>query len=247
MTPDPAIATAADYADALITARRAKLVLGLILALILLIQLTLFLLVRFEVIHLPAAPTAASLADTLPATPAAIPPAAATLPATAPTLASGTASTGSTPAWLLDALQYLVDGSVFVGIVSGIVFSIVLLLIVNVMLVGRLIGVARLTSAYVWSIVLLVLLFPWQAFLANATFSNPELRVPGVLYNWHEFLTTADFGPSMPLEVQILKWVRFVVMPIVALIIVMVVHLKSNRGLKQALGEADVTGTDAGV
>ena len=50
MTPDPAIATAADYADAMITARRAKNIILLILLLTLLGQLTIFFVVRYTTV-----------------------------------------------------------------------------------------------------------------------------------------------------------------------------------------------------
>src|SRR6202035_1806016 len=66
----------------------------------------------------------------------------------------------------LQCLVALID---FLGIVLAVVLALVLLLIVGIMLVGRLIGVARVTSAYIWCLVLGVLLFPWQAFLSNAT------------------------------------------------------------------------------
>ena len=48
MTPDPAIATAADYADAMITARRAKNILLLIILLTLLTQIGVFFGVRYS-------------------------------------------------------------------------------------------------------------------------------------------------------------------------------------------------------
>jgi hypothetical protein len=211
MTPDPAIATAADYADALITARRAKNVLVLILLLIVLLQLTLFILVRLGYVHLSSTE---------------VEPATQSLSALGPQNSS----------WGIDRLHYLIDGSVFIGVALSIVLAMVVLLIVKVMLVGRLIGVGRLTSAYIWSIVLIVMLFPWQAFLANSSFTNPDFKIPGVLYNWTEFLADARFGDGKPLG-----WARFVLWPAVAAILLLVVQIKSNRGLKQALGDADAT------
>ena len=53
MTPDPAIATAADYADALLTARRAKNLLLLVVFLILLVQLAIFFTV-YPIIDVPS-------------------------------------------------------------------------------------------------------------------------------------------------------------------------------------------------
>ena len=73
---------------------------------------------------------------------------------------------------MIDLLKYFIGATGFMGVTLSIVLSFVLLLIVNVMLVGRLIGVARLTSAYLWSLILIVMLFPWQAFLNDQMLSK---------------------------------------------------------------------------
>jgi hypothetical protein len=195
------IATAADYADAMITARRAKKLLFFLLLLILLAQLIVFGVARFT--------------DVLFVDPAV----AATQPATAP---AGVAH---------DVLRYVIGVTVFLGIVLAIVQSIVLLLLLNIMLIGRLIGVARMTSAVVWSLVLLVLLFPWQAFLETY-----DWKPTGALYTWAELVKDARFPGGLS-EHSWLKWWRFVVFPVVALILHLSIRVKSNRGLRQALGE----------
>ena len=59
----------------------------------------------------------------------------------------------------------------------------VILLIAKIMLVGRLIGVAQVTSAFIWCVFLVVLLFPWQAFLQSTDFTG-DFKIPGVLYTW---------------------------------------------------------------
>jgi len=202
---DPAIATAADYADAMYTARRAKNLLVLLIFVMLLIQLGLFFVARYTD-YVIASPT----------------------------------TTRPTPLWI-DWLQYLVGASAFLGVILAIVLGFVLLLIVNIMLVGRLIGVARTTSAYIWCLLLLVLLFPWQAFLSDATFVNPNFKIPGVLYTWNELMTMAKFGfgKTADLPELILRWARFVVFPVVAIILVLGIQIKSNRGLRQAFGETE--------
>lgn len=218
MIPDREIATAADYADAMLTARRAKNILLLLLVLLVLGQLTLFLLLRFDVVSTSA------VASTQPAT---------------------TQSAAVEPATLL---HYLSGGCLFLGLVVSIVLSLVLLLIVNIMLVGRLIGVGRLVSAYVWCLLLLVLLFPWQAFLnnVNLTMEQAPFKVPGVLYTWSE-LTDPAHGANFPTEntaFAALKWIRYVAMPVVALILLLLIQVKSNRGMRQALGEDETIVVD---
>lgn len=211
---DSAIATAADYADAMFTARRSKNALVLLVLLVLLIQLGLFFVARYttQVVSAPAVTT---------------PP--VELPTTAPSVN-----------WT-DLLQYVIGATAFLGVICTIILSFVLLLIVNIMLVGRLIGVARTTSAYIWCLLLLLLLFPWQAFLSNATFSDPNFKIPGVLYTWDELRTFAKFGISTSAtgaEV-FLKWARFVAFPLIAIMIVLLIQVKSNRGLRQAFGEVE--------
>ena len=108
-----------------------------------------------------------------------------------------------------------------------------LLLIVKIMLVGRLIGVARLTSAFIWTVVLAALLFPWQAFWADYDF-----KIPGALYTWNELVHRVNFRTDQK-DQTVLFWARFVAFPVVALIILLTIQVKSRRGLQQALGEAN--------
>ena len=211
MAADTAIVTAADYADAMSVARRAKNWLFLLLLLMLLAELATFFAARFSnVIVSPATAT-----TTQPAAAAAAP----------------TATTAG------DVLQYLVGLIDFLGIALVIVLALVLLVIINIMLVGRLVGVARLTSAFIWTLVLAVLLFPWQAFLADATFTSDAFKIPGVLYTWAELVHRAKAQPG-DVFAAMLYWARFVGFPIVALIMLLAVQVKSNRGLRQAMGEA---------
>lgn len=214
MSPDRALATAADYADALITARKAVNALILILLLIVLGQLAIFFVGRYTDLLPIAAPAVGTMMAA---------------PATGPSVDHFQAQ---------DLMYHAVGLADFLGIALGVVLTMVLFLILKVMLVGRLIGVSRLTSAYIWSIVLLVLLFPWQAFLNNAAYNSSALRVPGVLYTWEELLLYAKF-PNTPLYPAIMHWARFVLFPFVALLLVLTIRVLSSRGLRLALGEAE--------
>jgi len=220
-----AIATAADYADAMMSARRAKNWLFLLLLLALLGQLAIFFLVRYGVVHLPAAPGAVSTV------------AAATQPA-----APSSAAVSSPAAVAL--VRYFVGFTDFLGIILSALLAIVLLLLVLIMLVGRLIGVARVTSALIWCVVLGVLLFPWQAFLNWQQLSN-GFRLPGVLYTWFELIEPRVVS-DLPLDQSILLWARFVGFPVLAIIILLVLQAKSNRGLRLALGEAELERDEMG-
>lgn len=213
------IATAADYADAMLVCRRAKTWIFVLLLLVLLIQIGVFLSAKFSdaIVPLPAGPAAA-----------------------APTTAPATAESGL---WLSFVLQYLLSVTSFAGIGLVVMLALVLLLVVKIMLIGRLIGVARVTSAYIWCFVLAVLLFPWQYFFGYNPYPETDFRLPGVLYTWSELVTQVRFE-SLPLEQQILKWARFLVFPVVALVLLLVIQVQSNRGLRQALGEVETSDDD---
>jgi hypothetical protein len=206
---DPGIATAADYADAMATARRAKNGLVLLLLLFLLVQLALFFLIRFDVLKLDS-----TVATTMPA--------------------------NISVSWP-DVLEYVLGMTTFLGVTLTIVLGFVLLLIANIMLVGRLIGVGRVTGAYIWCLVLLVLLFPWQSFLNNAglTPDVATFKIPGVLYTWAELSQNVHFS-NADLRIAILKWARFVAFPVLAILILLTIQVKSNRGMRLAMGEEEL-------
>ncbi|MGD1277892.1 MAG: hypothetical protein ABR964_11815 [Tepidisphaeraceae bacterium] len=192
-TSQSTIATAADYAEAMLTARKAKNLLAGIIAALILVQLVVFFLLRYR--FDPATHTRA-----------------------------------------VDYLKYLIGATDFLGLITPVVLAVVLLLMVAIMLVGRLIGVSRLLGAFLWCIVLGVLLFPWQAFLINQSFTSPEFKIPGVLYTWAELLARVRAHPE-DIHHTLLFWARFVGWPVLSLLVLVTIHLNSRRGLRQALGE----------
>lgn len=217
------VAVAADYADAMLVARLWKHLLVLLLILCLLIQLAIFFFVKFgysahlTVLHPSSTQPVATTHDFTPG---------------------------------LIFLTNLVD---FVAIVSVVVLAVILLLIVGIMLVGRLVGVSHVTSAFIWCVVLGALLFPWQSLwnypIAGTiqTVGTEEERVevgprygfPGVLYTWPELRHRYDFPNTFSYN-GVLGWGRFVVWPVIALIILGSVQVRSTRGLRFALGEAEL-------
>ena len=250
--PTSPVAQSADYHDALVAARRAKNWLFLLLLLGLLAQITVFFLVKFtKIVEIGPGNDATVTVPTVEKT---------DVPTSAPTTGESTTSTkskvtfgektvsGGPLAWLVNSVLYL-------GTVFSIVMTILILLIVLVMLVGRLLGVAHSTSAFVWAVILAVLLFPWQLFYGPETARETayagasttvqhnididDFRVPGVLYTWGELVQGVKFDKNFD-KVAILRYARFVGFPFVALIILFMVQAKSGRGVKYALGEAEV-------
>jgi hypothetical protein len=206
----PTIVMAADYADTLITCRRAKNWLVLLLLMALLVQLTIFFAARYSGV-LPAVNAGAT---------------------TGPAVTAETLS--PTPGRQM--MQYLTSLTAYAGIVLSIVLALVLLATMNVMLIARLLGLAKVASAFVWCLILMGLLFPWQAFLNQTAATAGDLRIPGVLFTWSELVMSARFGVD-DIPNAILKWSRFVAFPIIAIGLVLFIQVRSRRGIRLALGE----------
>jgi hypothetical protein len=240
------LAVAADYADALLVARRSKNLLFLLLLLALLLQLAVFFLYHFDAFHVvsSANPT------TTPSAVVSVTAAAAT-PSGQPTQTHGVEITLGLYRWVLNVTSFL-------AVALIIVLAVVLLLTSIIMLVGRLIGVSHLTSAFVWCVFLAVILFPWQSLLNSYSTAlevlpppgsqgdvytspaKPDQRLPGILTTWTEVERDARFE-NKPISPQlVLHWARFVGWPVVAIVLLMIIQGKGSRGLRFALGESDI-------
>ncbi|MDB5297387.1 MAG: hypothetical protein JWO31_3370 [Phycisphaerales bacterium] len=256
------LAVAADYADALMTARRAKNLLFLLLLVMILLQLASFFLARFGVVRLGTAPVASSTVMAPPAAadpatqPAAVADAAATQPSTLVTQPVAPA-TGRDVEMLV---RYVIPLTTFGAVALSIVMAVVMLLLVTIMLVGRLIGVSSVTGAFIWGVLLVVLLVPWQTFLIQSgdyavagspagVSEQPAFKWPGATYTYAElkrdyakkFDPAAKAGePAAIWPNAVWFWGRYVGMPALALLLLLTVQFKSGRGLRYALGEADI-------
>lgn len=254
ITTTTPLAVGADYHDALVTARRAKSLLFLLLMIGLIAQITIFFLARFEkgiritrsgdaTVQMPTEVKVTS--TTAPSTERST----GEVSSTHIRAETKTVDAGGPVAWLVNAVVYL-------GTILSIVLAVVVLLITLVMLVGHLLGVSNVTSAFVWSVLLVVLLFPWQLFYgpdtASATSSMrdtastphsiniDDFRVPGVLYTWGELVQGVEDFPTDFNKVAMLRYARFVGFPLFALVVLFMVKAKSGRGVKLALGETEV-------
>jgi hypothetical protein len=215
------IAIAADYADALLVARRAQRVLLLFLVLIVLAQLAIFFTAHFAEGVLPKLSTASVQAGAV---------------------ATSQPSVGSRTT--ADWLQYATAVSLYGGMILSILLVLTLFLTIHIMLVGRLIGVRDVTRSLVLSFVLLFLLMPWQTLLVTRSIDSAAFVLPGILYTWREISERVPLGTPSDIAVQILYWGRFVGLPIVGLIFLLLVQVRSGRGLKYALGEEEIIAAD---
>lgn len=151
-------------------------------------------------------------------------------------LATTMGSTTQPSSVRIDLLHYAISLSGFVGLVSSLLLSAVLLLVINIMLVSRSLGLGPVVRAFLMSLVLLLLLFPWQAFLNNATLTATEFKIPGVLYTWEEISRHARFVADS-WTMRLLRWSRFVGFPVVAMVLLTLIIRRSSKGIRLALGE----------
>lgn len=219
--PDPGLALAADYSEALSVARRAKSLIALLLVIMLVAQLATFLLIKYNVLEISTGTTVAVDAGADAAT---------------------TQPVSSSPR-TTDILRYLSAVTMLGGLGLAAVLGGVLCLIAHIMLVGRLIGVGKVISALIWTFILALLLLPWQAFTNFAWETGGDFRIPGVLWMWDELIARVHQPDSFDAgqwSETILRWTRFVVGPLVAISVTLTIQLKSNRGLRMALGEDEI-------
>lgn len=236
MTLVPSTAASAVYHDALSTARRFRTLCFFVLFLVLAGQIALFLTLKF---YEPSRDTLLGGGDVSIESVEASPEfeteaeADGTLEA-----ADGAFEVDSTEQRISgDTLQELVYALVYLSLWLGLIFSILLSLslvfITLVMLNGRTVGVSRAAKAFLWSLLLLLLLVPWQSILNHPTLAGGPFHIPGVLYAWPELMQNI---PQFE-RVEWLGWMRFVVWPGVALLLLLIIWLGSGKGIKQALGE----------
>lgn len=241
---DTALATAADYADAMLIARRVRNWLSGLILLALLAQITLFCICRFtgslqgpmesarQKLQQAENPALAfpkiedeSLA---PAESATSQPAPATQPMS------------RSVEGRMALVEYLVAGSAFVAMVSSILLVAVMLVISQIMLIGRLIGVSKVMSGLFMAMVLSVMLFPWQALLNYSGTIGQDVRIPGVLYTWPELVRHVQFSTETWAE-ALLGWSRFAGFPILAVLLLLIIQTRTGQGMSLALGEREVT------
>lgn len=139
-----------------------------------------------------------------------------------------------------DVLHYASAVSLYGAILFNIILLATLAMTIHIMLVGRLIGVAPVVRAFVLAILLLILMFPWQTLLVTQNLGRADLVPPGVLFTWREIQERVQPHAPMNGYAAVLYWARFLAMPIVALIILLLVQKRSGKGLKLALGEEEI-------
>jgi hypothetical protein len=197
----------AEYSQALRSIRRAKNWFFLLIGLAIVVQIAAFVGVQFFGLLDGSQAVTGSPAAAQEAVPASMP---------APP-ATGRQLMMTSQNWY-SLLSGLLPGAQVLALVMVVLLVLTLLLAAMVSLVGRLGGVDGMIGAFFWSLILLVVLIPWQDFL--------QMRLAsGALFNLDELIAAAkgikkawgaeDVGMSR----YILYYARFLGYPLVALVI----------------------------
>lgn len=219
---------ASEYFDAIRTVRIVKNAMWLLVLVAIAVQLTCFILVQFVGFIEPPDVTV----QLLRARDHAIEDALSSTGAAAPADEADTASHREAVLVRERVLAWLLPLTKFLAPVACIVLSVALLIGLLLSLVGQLGGAAGLTSAFFWSIILLVVLVPWQHVLSG-------MVGVGVLYNFQELqsavkLVQGDWNTGhYASRAMILHYVRFLAYPVIVLLVWMLVGVKFAKGLKR--------------
>jgi len=130
-------------------------------------------------------------------------------------------------------LRWVFPATRFLAFVMGVLAVLTLMFAVKLSLLGRLGGIPGFMSAFLWSLILLATVTPWQQLLNGAL-------ACGALYNLKELVTSAErvkasWGAA---DADLLDWIfyyaRFIAYPVIALLIWLVVMTKFARGYKDS-------------
>ncbi len=126
----------------------------------------------------------------------------------------------------------LVPLTQIMGLIAVFSQAIIAFITLMVVLTAQAPGVAQLTRALIWAVLILFMIFPWQYFAS-------EFPIPGVIYGYHELLriiaphVTENSGA--PFE-RLLVILRFVVWPAIGLFALLVASERYRAGMMLAIG-----------
>jgi len=211
-----------EFHIALATTRCAKNIFWYLILVALLGQLTAFVLVDFVGLLNASSPEATSQP--------------ATQPATQPAIKAATESDETAEMWAV-VLNWTLPTGRFVALVGCLLLVLTLMFAVKLALHGQTGGVAGLIGAFYWSLILLVLLIPWQQVLPGSTL------LAGAMHNLSELRIGRTRASGGSVLATLLYYARFLAMPILTLCVLLVVAGRWNKGYRIARGvEVDEVG-----
>lgn len=121
------------------------------------------------------------------------------------------------------------------GVLASASQAVLIFVTLLVMLVSGAPGIAHVTRSFFWSVVLLFIVIPWQYVL-------PGFPIPGILYGWHELIRTLDLsflpapGHGIAAGQRALIVARYVLWPVVGLVVMLVTAERFRAGTRLAIG-----------
>ncbi len=142
----------------------------------------------------------------------------------------------------------LIPVTQLLGLLSAASQAIIIFICLLVVLVAQAPGVAHLSRSLIWSVILVFLVLPWQYVL-------PQFPIPGILYGWRELLATLTIsflpppGHGITFAQRALIVARYVLWPVVGLIVMLVTAERFRAGTRLAIGhplQSMMLGTSGG-
>ena len=122
-----------------------------------------------------------------------------------------------------------------IGVIAVVLQVILIFLTWIMILAARSPGAAHMTRSLISSVLLLFFVLPWQNIL-------PGFPIPGVLYSANELINTLTVvflpppGQGINFDQRLLIVVRYVVWPVVALVVMLMTAERFRAGIRQAIG-----------
>lgn len=128
-------------------------------------------------------------------------------------------------AWLIKFLNFIV-------IPAAVLYCLTLLFGLKVSLVGRLGGVSHVTRAFFLSLLMLILMLPWQRIFWGV--------VAGMMYSPEDLLNSVTITPAQDTLAAVLYYLRFTVYWLIVVLLLIFSQLRSGKWARAMLRRLEV-------
>ncbi len=141
---------------------------------------------------------------------------------------------GAKPAFQIEfkQLTWLIRFFNFILIPASVFYCLTLLFGLQVSLVGRLGGVSHVTRAFFLSLLMLILMMPWQKIFWGV--------VVGAMYSPDDLLNSITITPAYDMLASILYYTRFTIYWLVVVLLLIFAQLRSSKWAKAMLRRLEV-------
>lgn len=128
-------------------------------------------------------------------------------------------------AWLIRFLNFIV-------VPAAVLYSLTLLFGLNVSILGRLGGINHVTRAFFLSLIMLILLLPWQKFFWGV--------VVGAMYSPEDLLSSIEITPANDILEAVIHYFRFTVYWLIVVLLLIFAQIRSSRWARAMLRRLEV-------